>query len=185
MATGAKKRGYETLRDMLLSLGVIVAGVLVFVALQPKNDHNPVPMVDYRSQVELLRHSATTAVTVPDPVPAGWDVNYTRVGTDGATELHMGLVRNRERFAQLDETTRPGQSFYTDAKVPAQAAGSVSAAGMVYEVRRSDGHAGLVRQVAGGGVVTLSDGGGDNGATYDELVALAGSLRDLPPLPPG
>src|SRR4051794_36187511 len=28
---GTKKRGYETLRDMLLSLGVILAGVLVFV----------------------------------------------------------------------------------------------------------------------------------------------------------
>jgi hypothetical protein len=182
VATGAKKRGYETLRDMLLSLGVIVAGVLIFVALQPKNDHNPVPAVDYRAQVELLRRSAATAVVVPEPLPAGWDVNYTRIGSAGATELHMGLVRDRKRFAQLDETNRPTPSFFTDAKLPAQAAGSANAGGVTYEVRRADGHVALVRQVAGGGVVTLSDGGGDNGATYDELVALAASLRDLPPL---
>jgi hypothetical protein len=182
VAAGAKKRGYETLRDMLLSLGVIVAGVLVFVALQPKNDHNPVPAVDYRAQVELLRRSATVPVVIPEPVPAGWDVNYTRIGNAGATELHMGLVRDRKRFAQLDETTQPGESFYSDAKVPSQAAGSVTAGGAVYEVRRADGHVALVRQAAGGGVVTLSDGGGDNGATYDELVELAGSLRELPPL---
>jgi hypothetical protein len=55
---------------------------------------------------------------------------------------------------------------------------------VTYEVRRADGHVGLVRQLTGGGVVTLSDGGGDNGVTYDELVTLAGSLRDLPPLAP-
>jgi hypothetical protein len=28
--------------------------------------------------------------------------------------------------------------------------------------------------------VTLSDGGGENGATYDELVAFAGSLKEGP-----
>ncbi len=184
MAAGAKKRGYETLRDMLLSLGVIVAGVLLFVVLQPKNDHDPVPTVDYQAQIELLRRSATMPVVAPQPLPPGWDVNYTRIGNTGGTELHMGFVRDRQRFAQLDEISTPGQSFFTDAKVPSQAAGSVEAGGATYEVRRADGHVGLVRKLTGGGAVTLSDGGGENGVTYDELVALAGSLRDLPPLAP-
>jgi hypothetical protein len=186
VAPGAKKRGYETLRDMLLSLGVILAGVLLFVALQPKSHPNPIPAVDYRSQVDILRNSARYPVVVPDPVPSGWEVNYARIGTAGATELHMGLVRERKRFAQLDETDQPGSRFYADAKVPAEPDGTVSAGGAVYEVRRSGGtggtsHTALVRKLPSGAVLTLSDGGTEGGATYDELVALAGSLREQSP----
>lgn len=180
-----KKRGYESLRDMVLSLGVILAGVLLFVALQPKNDADPVPTVDYRSQIEVLRGSASFPLVVPEPVPPGWDVNYTRIGSAGATELHMGLVRERVRFAQLDETDRPGPTFFEDAKVPPTRAGTVVVNGTTYEVRRggsgTDENVALLRTLPSGAVVTLSDGGGPSGATYDELLALAGSLRELPP----
>ncbi len=188
MATGTKRRGFETVRDMVLSLGVILAGVLVFVALQPKNDHDPIPAVDYRPQVDQLRNSAPYAVVIPDPVPAGWEVNYTRVSTTPAAELHMGLVLQRKRFAQLDETNQPTQNFFADAKVPAEAAGSVPINGATYEIRRSgsgdEQQVALVRRLPGGAVVTLSNGATANGASYDELVALASSLREQP-IPPG
>jgi hypothetical protein len=181
VARGTKKRGYETLRDMLLSLGVILAGVLVFVVLQPKNHQNPIPAVDWKAQVDLVRNTAHYPVVVPDPLPPGWDVNYARVTEAGTTELHLGLVRERKRFAQLDETDRPGSAFFADAGVPAPAGGTVHAAGAEYEVRRSAGHVALVRQFPGGAVLTLSDGGGANGVSYDELVAIAGSLKQQPP----
>jgi hypothetical protein len=181
---GTKKRGYETLRDMLLSLGVILAGVLVFVALQPKNDQNPVPAVDYRPQVDILRNSARYPVVIPDPVPPGWDVNYARIATAGAAELHLGLVLDRKRFAQLDETDRPGSAFFSGAEVPSESSGTVTAGAASYEVRRSgsgdNAHVALVRPLPNGAVVTLSDGGSENGASFDELVALAGSLREQP-----
>ena len=169
---------------MLLSLGVIVAGVLIFVALQPKNHQNPIPTVDWQPQVEILRNSAKYPIVTPDPVPPGWQVNYARIGNTGATELHLGLVLDRVRFAQLDETDQPNSRFFTDGKVPPTAAGTVTVNGVAYEIRRSGSgnaaHVALVRSLAGGATLTLSDGGSDNGATYDELVALAGSLRDQP-----
>ena len=184
MAPGTKKRGYETLRDMLLSLGVILAGVLLFVALQPKNHQNPIPAVDWKPQVDILRNSAKYPVVIPDPVPAGWEINYARIGNAGATELHLGLVRDRKRFAQLDETDQPNPGFFTDGKVPPIGSGTVTVNGVAYEVRRSGSgsgaHAALVRSLPGGATLTLSDGGTDSGATYDDLVALAGSLRDQP-----
>jgi len=188
VATGTKRRGYETLRDMLLSVGVILAGVLIFVALQPKDDGNPIPRVDYRPQVDLLRNSAPYAVVIPDPLPAGWEVNYTRISATPAAELHMGLVLQRDRFAQLDETNRPTPTYFADAKVPEQPAGTVDVAGATYEVRRTgsgaDERVGLIRRLPNGAVLTLTDGGSSNGATYDELLALAASLREQP-IPPG
>lgn len=165
---------------MVLSLGVIVAGVFLFVALQPKNHANPIPPVDWQSQVNVLHDSARYPIVIPDPVPAGWEVNYARVSNVGATELHLGLVRDRKRFAQLDETDQPSDRFYTDAKVPSDPAGTVTSAGVTYQVRRTDGHVALVRMLPGGAVMTLSDGGTENGATYDELVALARSLKQQP-----
>jgi hypothetical protein len=189
VASGTKKRGYETIRDMLLSLGVILAGVLVFVALQPKNHQNPIPAVDWKPQVDILRNSAKYPVVIPDPVPAGWEVNYARIGNTGATELHLGLVKDRKRFAQLDETDQPSPRFFSDGNVPPTAAGTVTINGVSYEVRRngtgSDAHAALVRSLSGGATLTLSDGGTESGASYDELVALAGSLRDQPVLSAG
>jgi hypothetical protein len=184
VASGTKKRGYETLRDMLLSLGVILAGVLVFVALQPKNHTNPIPAVDWKPQVDILRNSARYPVVTPDPVPAGWEVNYARISNTGSTELHLGLVKDRKRFAQLDETDQPNDRFFTEAKVPAASSGTVQVAGVTYEVRRAgsgdSAHAALLRTLPGGAVVTLSDGGTENGATYDELVAFAASLKEQP-----
>jgi hypothetical protein len=165
---------------MVLSLGVIMAGVLLFVALQPKNHSNPVPAVDWKPQVDILRNSARYPVVIPDPVPVGWQVNYSRTSNIGAAELHLGLVHDRKRFAQLDETDQPTARFYTDAKVPGTMSGSVTVGGVVYEVRRADGHVALVRMMSGGAALTLSDGGSENGATYDELVALAGSLKEQP-----
>jgi hypothetical protein len=191
VATGTKRRGYETLRDMLLSLGVIVIGVLGFVVLQPDNDQgDPVPSVDYRAQIELLRRSASFPFLSPDPVPPGWQVNYARIGTAGATELHMGFVLDKKRFAQLDETDRPTRATFEAAKIPPTPSGTVTVNGAVWEVRRGDGsnglaRAALVRTLPSGAVATLADGGNSSGASYDELVALAGSLREQPVAPAG
>ena len=60
----------------------------------------------------------------------------------------------------------------------------VTAAGQVYEVRRAgsgdEATLALVRQLPGGGLLTLSNGGSGNGATLDELTAVAASLREQP-----
>lgn len=182
---GTKKRGYETLRDMVLSLGVIMIGVLAFVALLPDDseNRNPVPVVDYQSQIELLKRSASFPFLAPEPVPAGWQVNYARIASAGATELHMGFVLERTRFARLDETSEPTADTFAASKVPPTAAGTVTINGAVWEIRRSDGTDGLsrvalVRTLPGGAVATLADGGTSTGASYEELVALAGSLRE-------
>lgn len=168
---------------MVLSLGVIMAGVLLFVFLQPKNHATPIPSVDWQPQVDILRNSARYPVVVPDPLPAGWVVNYSRIGNVGTDELHLGLVRDRKRFAQLDETNQPSDRFYSDAKVPGPADGTVTAGGATYQVRRAGGHVALVRMLPQGAAMSLSDGGTDIGATYDDLVALAGSLKEQP-VPP-
>jgi hypothetical protein len=189
VATGTKRRGYETLRDMLLSLGVIVLGVIGFVVLQPNNDEgNPVPTVDYQAQIRLLQRSASFPFLAPDPVPPGWEVNYARIGTAGSTELHMGFVLDKKRFAQLDETDRPTPATFAAAKIPSTASGTVTVNGAVWEVRRGDGSGGLarvalVRTLPGGAVATLADGGNSSGASYDEIVGLAGSLREQPVTP--
>ena len=71
--------------------------VLVFVALQPKNHQNPVPAVDWKPQVDILRNSAKYPVVIPDPVPAGWEVNYTRISTLPARVSRATPERSRSR----------------------------------------------------------------------------------------
>jgi hypothetical protein len=92
-------------------------------------------------------------------------------------------VKDRKRFAQLDETDQPTDRFFSEANVPSAPSGTVQVAGVTYEVRRSGGdpaHVALFRTLPGGAVLTLSDGGTENGASYDELVAFAASLKEQP-----
>ncbi len=61
---------------------------------------------------------------------------------------------------------------------PAQAADLAARVPAGFEVRHSGDHVALLRHLAGGGVLTISDGGTSTGASLSELATLARSLRE-------
>ncbi len=174
-ATKAPKRKKpSTARDMFLSLAVVGAAIAIFVLLLPKTPHQKVNPVEYLPAAQSLARDAKLPVFVPQPLPAGWQATYVRL--NGAPEaLHVGFVLDTERFARLDETAKPDAAFYKDSYVPVTPSDEPGLAG--FEVRRSGEHVALVKQLAGGAVLTISDGGTSSGASLRELVSLAKSLR--------
>ena len=181
-----KKRGSETVRDMVLSLLVVGAAIGLFVVLLPKTPHAKVTQVDYLTTARAVASDTKLPIMVPSPLPAGWQSNYVRVGV--ADSLHIGFVLNANTFAQLDETADPNAAFYADAKVRPTPGGATAAdtataaaAPAGYLVRRQGGHVALVRQLSGGGILTISDGGTSSGANLSQLVTLAKSVRQISP----
>lgn len=182
-AAATKKRGSATVRDMVLSLAVVGAAIGLFVFLLPKTPHQKVTPVEYVPTAQALAADTKSSILVPQPLPAGWQANYVRVGVGDS--LHVGFVLDAKRFAQLDESAHPDAAFYSAAKVPPS--GGVTAADQAtdppdgYQIRRQGSHVALVHPLAGGGVVTLSDGGTSTGASLAELVSLARSMRQVTP----
>lgn len=182
MAAAAKKRGSATARDMMLSLAVVGVAIGLFVLLLPRTAHQKVNEVEYLPAARALAADTTRPILVPAPLPTGWQANYVRVGV--AESLHVGFVLDSTRFAQIDETARPDAAFYRDAKVSATP-GVVTRADAAanppagYDVRRQGRHVALVRKLAGGGVLTISDGGATTGASLSELITLARSVREI------
>jgi len=180
VAVQAKKRGSSTVRDMVISLAVVFAGIGVFVLLLPKSPHAKVNEVPYLPAAKSLARDSSLPILVPDPLPAGWQSNYVRVGP--ADALHIGFVLDAKRFARLDETANPDAAFYRDAHVPSDRASGTPAVSEQppegFEVRRDGGHVALVKSLRGGGVLVISDGGTASSASQSELVTLAKSLRE-------
>ena len=143
-------RGRSTVRDMVLSLGVVGAAIAIFVAAAAED--RP-PEGDARSATyprpRRWPRRAPLPILVPQPLPAGWQANYVRI--DNAPDgLHVGFVLDSKRFARLDETAKPSAAFYKSAYVnpsatrpqPQDASAGVPAG---FEVRRSGKHVALLQ----------------------------------------
>jgi hypothetical protein len=167
---------------MVLSLAVVGGAIALFVLLLPKTAHQKVTEVDYLPAAQALAKDSTLPVLVPQPLPSGWQSSYVRI--DSAPDgLHVGFVLGSKRFARLDETAQPTASFYRDSYVNPSATAPRApdaAAGVPpgFQVRHSGTHVALLRHLAGGGVLTISDGGTSSGARLPELETLARSLRE-------
>lgn len=167
---------------MVLSLVVVGGAIAVFVLLLPKTAHQKVTEVDYLPAAQALAKQSALPVLVPQPLPSGWQSSYVRI--DSAPDgLHVGFVLGSKRFARLDETAKPTAAFYRDSYVnptatPPVASDAASGVPAGFEVRRSGAHVALLRHLAGGAVLTISDGGTSSGASLPELAVLARSLRE-------
>ncbi len=182
-----RHRGSETARDMVLSLALLLALILGFVALLPRHHHDRVRAVDYSEQVQLLAGRAPFPVEAPARLPAGVQPNFARSSLDPAA-LHIGLVIDGSRFARLDEAKAPDAAFLAEAAVGPPTRETVTAGGRQYSVHRDatggkesqpgSGEA-LVRQLPGGALLTLSDGGGSGRATRADLLGIAATLQPV------
>lgn len=172
---------------MILSLGVLLVGVVLFVALLPKHDRDPVREVDVVPQLDVLARAAPYPVLAPRGLPPEWrptsirtTVPETRTG--GTAELTIGYVVDRpsRTYAELDESNAPPEAFLRRELGDRPVTGSVRVGAVTYEERRDTaGHLALTR-TANGVTVVVSDGGGRGGASREDLLVLAGSLRPQP-----
>lgn len=201
MAGVAKKaRGQETVRDLVLSLLVLMGGVALVWAVLPRGHHAAVTVVATGETVHSFAGQAAYQPYVPAGLPSFWkatSVNAT-VPADGAggsgasgpvpesaaARLTIGYVVDRSgsdrTFAELDQTNA------TDAVghlVPegSALAGSVTVGGVAWQRYRDPaGHLALTRTNAGVTLV-VGDGGGKGGADEADLRVLAGSLVQAQP----
>jgi hypothetical protein len=187
-----QRRGQETIRDMVLSLAAVMAGVLVFVIfVMPRGgDETAVKMVATAEPMAAFARQAPYTPLAPAGLPALWKPTSIRLtvpagGSDGGTtaEAAIGYVIDRpgnRTYARLRESNAPDAVQKLLGNRPAR--GTADVDGVAWQLRPDDSGNVAITHTDGGVTVVIDDGDGKaGGATQADQIALARSLRPVEP----
>lgn len=176
LPAGKKKRGRESVGDMVRSLSLVLLGVVVvwWFAQAPASDESELRVVDPSGDVAAFTSDVPEA-PVPTGLPEQWrPTSSTRTG---ASVLRVGYVTPTGQYAEYAAAT-DADGFVRDITGVETDGGRqlepVDVDGVAWEqYRDGDGSLSLVRSV---GPVTVVAGTTRATAPQEELVALVRSL---------
>ena len=189
----ARRRGYEQVRDMALSLGLVIVFVMVTVAflggslgiLREDPAARDVRPVDYREELRTAVQEADYEVLAPSGVPDGWVSQSARaVSAEDPTasvELQIGFLTPDSRYATVVQTDDDLPDVLEGRRLGDEAEATVDVAGRAWQQhRRLDrDEVALVRTEGSRTVVVTGD------ARAEDLVTLAAGLRPADEVPEG
>lgn len=170
-----RARGFETVGDMVRSLGLVVAVVAVLVFLGSRPNPEAVKVVDYQRQVQAAERVAPYDVLAPHGLPPRWRATSARLRVSEdrrVADLHIGFVTPSDAYAALEESNAPAAAFVAKETKQGVVDGTLAVAGRTWEKRRREAgdERSLVLRTADVTVVVTGT------ASYDELARLAASL---------
>ena len=174
MVERKKKRGRETAGDMVRSLGLVMAGVVVvfFFAQPPDSDTERIRPVDATGDIRAFRADAP-ATAAPGGLPDRW-VSTVSSLTGEPRALRIGYNTPTGAYAEYAASTAPAAQVVEDLTGRGERLDPVDVGGATWEqYRDGDGSLSLVRAY---GAVTVVVGTLRATAPLSELRVLAGSL---------
>ena len=167
---------------MVISMVVIVAAVLAWVAMVPRVREISQPAVDVTSVARQVRRETGWAISQPR-LPSGWkatNVRFTTAG-DGVTTWHAGYLSPDGHYVSIDQTPVAGvtSDWVSALSSNGRADGELSVAGATWRRLRSPGSVqlSLVSKVSGEGALTTLVSGT---APYVQLAQFAAALEPVP-----
>lgn len=175
----AKKRGLETVRDMVFSLGAVGIVVVLLLLFGRHSEQDPVKPIDYTLQFQQASQVAPYPLLAPEGLPERWRATSADFdGVDPAqTTWHIGFINPAEEYAAVEQTNGTPDAFVKDKGKNGKAGGAFDVAGEPWKSYEGPKYRSLVR--VQNGVTTVVTGT----ATYQDLATLAAALRPAPPLP--
>ncbi|MGI5137317.1 MULTISPECIES: DUF4245 domain-containing protein [unclassified Streptomyces] len=106
----------KTVRDMILSLGLIglMAGVIYLFI--PHDDHAPdLKRVDYRVELLTARRAASYPVAAPEGLPDTWKATSVRFQGDESDAWHLGFQDPAGQYVAIEQSTQKPSAFIDEA----------------------------------------------------------------------
>ena len=134
MASG-KPRGRENARDMVFSMGVMLALVAVILIITYRPKHQSVEMVDYAGAVALATSQTQLPILVPAKLPVGSVVSRARFepesyGRTGDVRWYLGLNTKSNQYLALWQSTGATAQIVESVSSNGTCLGSVSIQGV-------------------------------------------------------
>jgi FlaG/FlaF family flagellin (archaellin) len=181
MQSPPRRRGFGSLRSMIISMVVILAAVLAWVAMVPRVREVSQPAVDVTSAALQVRRETGWAISQPR-LPAGWKATNVRLSAvDGERTWHAGYLSPDGEYLSIDQTLATGasQGWVRAVTSNGQGEGTLSAAGTTWRKLSSRGT--VQRSLLSGAkgekaLSTVLSGT----APYAQLAEFAGTLQPVP-----
>lgn len=179
----ARARRSPTVRDMVLSLLVIMIPVAIFAAILTDGpDKPPVKAVDWQAVAEQARQQAPFEILTPSALPQGWTAtraSWTKVGQTDPTgnqsprnRWQLGVLTDDEIYLELDQVDKQAGDFLAGLTRDGSQDGTSTIDGQTW--KRLDSEDGrtksLVRKASGVTAVVTGDTGYQQLGTFAALL---------------
>lgn len=173
------RRGMGTLPAMVISMVVILAAVVAWMALVPRVSEISQPAVDVGSVARQVRGETSWQISQAQ-LPAGWkatSVRFTPAG-DGLRTWHVGYLSPEGNYISIDQTQAATDVWVAAETANGEAEGTVAAGGTTWQKlsSRSTLQRSLLSKGSGDGLTTVLSGT----APYTQLVQFAETLAPVP-----
>ncbi|GKQ41080.1 DUF4245 domain-containing protein [Streptomyces sp. A012304] len=106
----------QTVRDMVLSLGLIMVAGMVMYLFIPHDDSAPdIKRVDYRVELLTARRAASYPVAAPEGLPTTWKASSVRFRGDEFDAWHLGFHTPDGEYVQIEQSTQKRSTFIDEA----------------------------------------------------------------------
>lgn len=158
--TGRRTPGLgKTLRDMVLSMAVVLAVLLALLLLNYRTPEDPVRQVDGRPVAEAVAAAVDYEVRYPqDPQWRATSARYepTAESQDQPVWFTGGVLDDGREFVSLSQSSAQGPDYLAEQTYDGVQSGQVEVAGVPWQVWQQTDHVSLVRRQ--GGVTTVVAG---------------------------
>ncbi|MFF7135135.1 MULTISPECIES: DUF4245 domain-containing protein [unclassified Streptomyces] len=163
----------KTVRDMILSLGLIGIAAAVIYVFIPHDDSAPdIKTVDYRVELLTARRAASYPVAAPEGLSAGWKATSVRFRGDQFDAWHLGFQAPGDQYVQIEQSTQKPAEFIDEASQGGEATKETrQIAGRTWTRYTGGRYDALVHQ--GDGATTVVAGTG----SLAQLTEMAKSLK--------
>src|SRR5918999_3118735 len=112
----AGMKGKQSVRDMVLSLGLIgiVAGV-IYVFIPHDESEPPLKRVDYRVELLTARRAATYPVAAPEGLSKEWKATSVRFEGANFDAWHLGFHDPDGEYVAVEQSTQKSSTFIEEA----------------------------------------------------------------------
>lgn len=172
---GPGRRGRQTARDLLLSLGVVAGFVLFLVVMVARPQPQEIREVDPAPMLAAARQQADYPVLAPGSLSDEWRATSARFtgNPDGSTTWFLGYVTPQGEYVGVAQSDGRAAEFIEQQTAEGQAVGQQTAAGRTWQQYQADnGDTSLV--ASDKDVTTVVTGT----LPFDELAAFAEQLQD-------
>ena len=176
----ARRRGFGSMRSMVISMVVILVAVLAWVAMVPRISEISQPAVDVTSVARQVRQETSWAISQPQ-LPAGWKATNVRftVAGDGLRTWHAGYLSPDGNYVSIDQTQAATDVWVSAQTSGGQPDGTLSAAGTLWQKLSSRDT--VQRSLVSRGSPANEPSTVLSGtASYDQLAQFAERLRAVP-----
>lgn len=166
-------KGKQSVRDMILSLGLIglMAGVIyIFI---PHDDSKPdLKRVDYRVELLTARRAASYPVAAPEGLPSAWKATSVRYDGSEFDTWHLGFQAPDGQYVAVEQSTqRPAVFIDTASQGARQTKGTQQIGDRTWRRYEGDHYDALVLEDKGATTVVTGTG------SFGTLVKMAEALK--------